>query len=125
MVNTGGINEEYAFKGVSTSPKAEANSVWTIIKEKPGYKIISLINFNGIEDMNWNVPKEKLSSEVKDIEVSVLTCNEIKGVYAASPDFNEGKALKLDFQYVNGDQGNKVKFTVPELKVWNLIYIVC
>lgn len=125
MVNTGGINEEYAFKGVNTSPKAEANSIWTLIKEKPGYKIISLINFNDIEDMNWNVPKEKLSSEVKNIEVSVLTCNEIKGVYAASPDFNEGKALKLDFQYVKGEQGNKVKFTVPELKVWNLIYIVC
>lgn len=125
MVNTGGINEEYAFKGVNTSPKAEANSIWTLIKEKPGYKIISLVNFDGIEDMNWNVPKEKLSSRVKDIEVSVLTCNEIKGVYLASPDFNEGKALKLDFQYEKGEQGNKIKFIVPELEVWDLVYIEC
>lgn len=125
MVSTSGINEDYVFEGVKTSPKAEANSVWTIIKEKPGYKIISLINYNGLEDMNWNVPKEKLPSKVKDIEVSVLTCNEIKGVYVVSPDFNQGKALKLDYEYVPGEQGDKVKFTVPELKVWDLVYIIC
>lgn len=124
MVNTGGINGEYTFNGVEASPKAEAESVWTLIKEKPGYKIINLINYAEMKDMNWNVPKEKLSSEINDIEVSVLTCNKVKAVYAASPDFEEGKALKLDFKYVDSDQGRKIKFIVSKLKIWDLVYIV-
>lgn len=125
LVNTGGINEEYLFKGANTSPKAEKDSVWTLIKEKPGYKIINLVNFNGLENMNWNVEKDKLPTEIRNLEVSLLTCNIVKEVYAASPDINEGKALKLDFEYVEEEQGTKIKFIVPELKVWDLVYIVC
>ncbi|MFA9397963.1 MAG: glycoside hydrolase family 66 protein [Clostridiaceae bacterium] len=124
MVNTGGINEEYVFKGVKTSPKAEADSVWSLVKEKTAYKIINLVNFVGIEDMNWNFPKEKVPSQLRNIEVSVLTCNDIKAVYVDSPDFYHGKALKLDFQYIENEQGRKIKFKVPELKIWNLIYMV-
>lgn len=124
MVNTGGINGEYVFKGIKTSPKADSDSVWSLIKEKPGYKIINLVNFVGVEDMNWNVPKEKLPTEVKNIEISVLTCNVVKAIYIASPDFEEGKALKLDFEYVDGEQGRMIKFVVPVLKVWDLVYIV-
>lgn len=124
MVNTGGINGEYSFKGIKSCPKAEAESVWALIKEKPGYKIINLINYSEIKDMNWNVPKERLSSEATDIEVSVLTCNKVKGVYVASPDFEEGKALELDFLYVDSDQGRKIQFIVPKLKIWDLVYIV-
>ncbi|MCI1579541.1 MAG: glycoside hydrolase family 66 protein [Clostridium beijerinckii] len=124
MVNTGGINEEYVINGVNASPKAEADCIWSLIKEKPGYKIINLVNFAGIGDMNWNVAKEKRPSEIKNIEVSMLTCNEVKGVYVASPDYNEGKALKLDFEYIQSENGNKVKFIIPELKVWDLVYII-
>lgn len=124
MVNTGGINEEYVFKGVKTSPKAEADSVWSLIKEKPGYKIINLVNFYGIENMNWNEPKENEPLTVSNLEISVLTCSEAKAVYMASPDLNNGRALKLDFEYVQGDQGSRIKFLVPELINWNLVYIV-
>lgn len=124
MVNTGGINGEYTIEGVKVSPKAEANSVWSLVKEKSGYKIINLVNFSGIEDMKWNVPKKKAPYTVKDIEISVLTCNEVKAVYVASPDLCYGKALKLNFEYVKSEQGNKIIFTIPELNIWDLIYIV-
>lgn len=123
MVNTGGINGEYVIKGVEASPKAEPDKVWSLIKEKPSFKVINLVNFKGIEDISWNEPKEKLPSKVENIEISVLTCNDVKAVYLASPDLDYGKAIKLDFNYVEGDQGNKIRFVVPKLEIWDLIYI--
>jgi dextranase len=123
MVNTGGINGEYVIKGVEASPKVEADKVWSLVKEKPDFKVINLVNFKGVEDMNWNEPKEKLPTKVENIEVSVLTCNDVKAVYLASPDFEDGKTIRLNFSYVEGDQGNEIRFVVPELYVWDLIYI--
>ncbi|MDT8717510.1 hypothetical protein IAI10_12635 [Clostridium sp. 19966] len=124
MVNTGGINQEYVIKGAQASPKAEKDSIWSLVKEKPGYKIINLVNFNGIEDMNWNEPKGSMPCKLQEIEISVLTCHKVKGIYLASPDINQGKSLELNFKYEESDQGNKIKFVVPELNIWNLIYIV-
>ncbi|OPJ65251.1 glycoside hydrolase family 66 protein [Clostridium oryzae] len=123
MVNTGGINGEYMIKAVQASPKIEADKIWSLIKEKPGFKIINLVNFKGIKNMNWNEPKEELPSKIEGIEISVITCNDVKGVYLASPDLEERKTVELNFSYVEGDQGNELRFTVPELNVWDLVYI--
>lgn len=124
MVNTGGINGEYTISGEKASPKAEANSIWTLIKEKPGYKIINLVNFVGVDNMNWNTAKEKAPAKVKNIVLSLLTCNEIKAVYLCSPDFEQKTLVKLDFEYEETDQGRKLKFEIPILETWDLIYLV-
>ncbi|GKX67643.1 glycoside hydrolase family 66 protein [Inconstantimicrobium mannanitabidum] len=124
MINTGGINTEYVVRGVQASPKAEADKVWSLIKEKAQFKVINLVNFKEIQDMNWNEPKVKLPSKVENIEMSVLTCNDVKGIYLASPDFEDGKAVRLNFNYAEGDQGNEIRFVVPKLEIWDLIYIV-
>ncbi|QAT39898.1 hypothetical protein EQM05_06355 [Clostridium sp. JN-9] len=124
MVNTGGINGEYIISGEKASPKAEANSIWTLIKEKPGYKIINLVNFVGVDNMNWNSAKEKSPCKVKDIVISLLTCNEIKAVYLCSPDFEQGTPVKLNFEYEDTDQGRKIKFKIPILEIWDLVYLV-
>lgn len=92
MAYTGGINDEYVFRGTKYSPKAEPGCVWTLVKERPGYKIINLINFNGIYDMNWNECKENTPVLVRDIEVTALVAEKVGGVYAASPDIDWGKA---------------------------------
>ena len=123
MVNTGGINGEYVITGVKTSPKAKEDCVWSLVKEKSGYKIINLINFIGIEDMNWNNSKEKLPDCVENIDVSILTCYDIKSVYVASPDYNNGMPVKLHFKYVIENQERRVKFNIPKLLVWDLIYL--
>lgn len=124
MTSTGGINGDYIFNNCKASPKAEANCIWTLVKERPGYKIVNLINFNGIDNMNWNEAKEKAPGEINGIELSVITCHEIKGVFTASPDYNNGAAVELDFEYTQSDQGKAVKFSIPSLKVWDLVYLV-
>lgn len=124
MAYTGGINGEYTFKGADFSPKAEANKVWTMIKEKPGYKIINLINFTGIDNMNWNEPKDKRPNVVKDIEVTALVTDEVDGVYLASPDLENGRSIELEYEYVPHAQGSAIRFRVPELRMWDLVYVV-
>jgi dextranase len=124
MAYTGGINGEYTFKGGNFSPKAEADSIWTIIKEKPGYKIINLVNFTGVESMNWNEGKDKRPDVVRNIEIKALITDDVEGVYVASPDMDSCKSVKLDFKYVSHDQGRAISFTVPELRMWDLVYVV-
>ncbi|SKA93047.1 dextranase [Caloramator quimbayensis] len=124
MTCTGGINGEYIFEGAKFSPKAETDKVWTLITEKLGYKIINLVNFTGIENMNWNETKTKRPETIKDIEVTALIVDDIEGIYLASPDFNDGKSIELDFEYVPHGQGKAIRFNVPKLFVWDLIYIV-
>lgn len=124
MVCTGGLNGEYVFKGEGFSPKAEANKVWTLIKEKPGYKIINLINFTGIENMNWNEVKYRRPAEVDNIEVNVLVSEDVKGIFIASPDFDICNSRELDFEYIEHGQGRAVSFKIPKLKIWDMVYLV-
>lgn len=123
MTYTGGINGEYVFNGCTTSPKAEKNSVWTLIKEKPGYKIINLINFMEYENMNWNEGKANLPHTINNIKVTALVVEDVKGVYVASPDYESNGVQKLEYEYVPHGQGRAIKFTIPRLNVWDLVYI--
>lgn len=123
MTYTGGINGEYVFNGCTASPKAEKDSVWTLVKEKPGYKIINLVNFQGYENMNWNEGKASLPATINNIEVTALVVEDVKGVYVASPDNESNTSQSLEYEYVSHGQGKAIKFTVPTLKVWNLVYI--
>jgi len=124
MTYTGGINNEYVFKGCKTSPKAEKNSVWTLVKEKSGYKIINLINFMGYDDMSWNEGKANLPHVVSNIEITALVVEDVKGVYVASPDSELNIAAQsLEYKYVTHGQGKAISFTIPALKVWDLVYI--
>ena len=123
MTYTGGINGEYVFSGAEFSVKPKDNCVWTLIKDKAGYKIINLLNFTGITDMRWNEPKDSEPREIRNIEVTAMLAEEAKGIYTASPDINNGVSEKLNFEYVKNENGRAVRFTVPNLKIWNLIYI--
>ena len=124
MVCTGGLNGEYVFKGQGFSPKAEENKVWTLIKEKPGYKIINLVNYTGIEEINWNEVKCSRPMEVNNIEVIVLVSEDVTGIYIASPDFVMCNSQVLEFDYIEHGQGRAVSFIIPKLKIWDLVYIV-
>ena len=59
MTHADGDNLEYVFEKGSYSTYGEANKVWTIIKEKPGLKVVNLINLCGVADDYWNTGKER------------------------------------------------------------------
>jgi dextranase len=133
MTYTGGINTEYCFKAdkicnsqmqaVRFLPKAKENCVWTIVKEKPCLKIIHLLNYVGVDNINWNEEKQALPEKIDNIEVTALVVEKVIGVYFASPDFNDCMSVSLDFEYVPHSAGRAIKFIVPKLKIWDTIYI--
>ncbi|SHJ26164.1 dextranase [Clostridium cavendishii DSM 21758] len=123
MTYTGGINEEYVFSGSDFSPKPELNKVNTLIKEKENYKVINLVNYIGLENDRWNEAKKLLPNQIDNIEVTALIVEKIKGIYLCSPDFNSGNVIELKYEYVEHSQGQAIKFTIPKLCVWDLVFI--
>lgn len=121
---TGGINGEYTFKNGNFSLKPESDKVWTQIKEMDGIKVINLINYTGINNMNWNEGKQQLPEELSNIEVTCLVVEKVKEVYFASPDFDNCMSRKIDFKYVEHDQGKAIQFIVPKLHIWDIVYIM-
>lgn len=135
MTYNGGINNEYMFKALKSDnsyddsivflPKAKPNCVWTIVKEKPGAKIIHLLNYVGINNIEWNTEKSKMPTEIENIEVDALVVENVKKICYASPDFNNGQITELNFEYVKHSSGKAIRFNVPKLRVWDMIYIIC
>jgi dextranase len=123
MTHVNGINDDYRFSNGRFSSYGEADKIWTIIKEKPGYKIINLINFSGIHSDVWNEPKEKRPSVIENIVIKALINEDIKGVFVCSPDINNGIPQALNFEFEPYCRGKVAVFKVPKLDVWDLIYI--
>lgn len=124
MTHTGGINTEIVFQGdVPIIPNGDLNTVWTIIKELPDYKIIHLLNLVGIENDYWEQGKTARPRKQTDIQCTVLIEKEIRGIYLASPDLLTTEPLELPYQMVEHEHGKAVKFRIPELLIWDMIYL--
>lgn len=121
---TGGINDDYLFSGVECSTAPKAGCVWTQVRHKSGYKVIHLVNFSGITDMNWNCPQAQFPRTIKKISVDAEVAEDVEEVRLMSPDLDGGASRKLKFTNTIRDNGCRaIRFTVPELKVWDLISI--
>lgn len=121
---TGGINSEYKFFGAEFSVQPEPNHVWTQIRHNQNYKVIHLINFTGIENMNWNEVHPKYPETIKGITVEAQIPEKVSELYVASPDFNHGMCEKLNFERLVAENGMAmIRFTIPQLDVWSVVFI--
>jgi dextranase len=124
MTYTGGINSEVMFKGdVPFAPNGDLNTVWTIVKQLQQYQIIHLINLVGLDNDFWEHGKRLRPVEQREIECTVLMEKEVAGVYWASPDFQSVKPVPLTYEIVDHDQGLALKFKIPQLRIWDMVYI--
>ena len=58
-----------------------------------------------------------------DIQFTVQVDNSVKGIYTATPDSDSALCRELDFTEMAAPQGKFVKFTLPELLVWSVVWI--
>lgn len=124
MTYTGGINGEITFHGKAPfEPNGNPGTVWTQVKQMKGYTIIHLINLVGLEDDYWEYGKRSRPEPQHNIECRVLMEREVRGIYLASPDRPSGKPERLAYERVDHSQGYALKFSVPELNIWSMVYI--
>jgi glycosyl hydrolase family 66/carbohydrate binding protein with CBM35 domain len=100
-----------------------ANGIWVVPRRIGPYDIFHLINLVGVDDQ-WRNASEAPQAQ-KDIRLRYYIGDAaIDGVYLASPDFDSGRTMALD--YMNGEdaRGRYVELTVPRLLYWDMVYLV-
>jgi dextranase len=124
LTAAGGINEDLKFqsKKCCFSSKAEADKVWTLVGITNHRMILHLINLCGENDL-WNEAKKSDKIEIDDIVIQILLDRKIKGIYFASPDFNDGRKTALSYRCEIGEQGNYLYLSDIRLQIWSTVWI--
>lgn len=121
---TAGVNTEISFESeVPFAPNGDVGSVWTIIKQKPGYQILQLINLVGIEDDYWEHGKNRRPEPQRGVVCNMLIEHPIEVIYTASPDDPNQDIRFLDYEIVPHEQGLAARFTIPNLEIWSMVVI--
>lgn len=127
MTFTGGINTELTFakEGCVFTPNQELNTVWTIVKEKPGYMILHAINLSGLDNDIWHKGKKNAPQVIASIEIMVEILEEVEGVFWASPDGSTIQSAPLEYQWITKNEysGKYIRFILPSLAYWSMVYI--
>ncbi len=105
---------------VTASSLGMRDSVWYFGKAKDNYNIIHLINVLGNE-VDWRDDEQdkKAPQVLENVELKIYTNEPIKNVLLASPDFNEGLPINLDFK----KEGNYISIILPKLEYWDMIVL--
>ena len=111
-------------KRVSADPKPD--SVWCINRENAnGEMLLSFINLKGVTDLRWadadgtqTMPETQTGLHVKQYvpEKPAHVC-------LASPDKNAGVMKEIPFTTGRDFNGSYVSFILPELAIWDFVYI--
>lgn len=109
----------------ANSNDGEPNKIWAYSKKDSKYEIIQMINLLGVKNNDWraNDGKKETPNKIKDFEVKYYYTNDVNSVYVASPDSNDGKTRSLPFTKGSDGNGEYVKFKVPSLEYWDMIYM--
>ena len=127
MTFTGGINTEIMFskEGYLFSPNQQLNSVWTIVKEKPGYLIMHVINLCELDNDIWYKGKKNPPPVITNIEITVEVVEEVETIFWASPDGSTIQANTLKYEWITKyeNSGRYIRFNLPSLAYWSMLCI--
>ncbi len=124
MTHMGWDNYEYRCGAENWSAYAESGKLWLTVRESEKYKLLSYINLCGCQEDYWNQGKEMPAAQ-KDIVCTVAVDGEIEGIYYASPDLPDGESRSLPYEYLTDEKGKYVRYVLPEVIVWAIVYIKC
>ena len=123
LVNT---ENSVALHGLKVSQDGLPQTVWAFTKAGGGYEVIQLINLyrqttNLWQDSSASTPTPPT---FHNVQVKYYVGQEkVQGVYAASPDFQNGAATQLKYTYSVSKGKRYISFTVPSLQYWDMIYL--
>lgn len=117
---------EIEIPNIKTSEDGASNTIWTFSKKKSECETIQLINLLGINYSNWRDDLGKCNMPtVKDnftLKYYIGKAN-IKNVYLASPDINDGSLQKLNYTNRRDNKGDYLEIHIPKLMYWDMVYI--
>ncbi|WP_179393958.1 glycoside hydrolase family 66 protein [Lacticaseibacillus absianus] len=117
-----GINDEIVLQGVSYASKPVVGRVWVLVKKTKTFEVIHLINLVGAAHTQWAERNEGHPDLCEHIVIRVESvARRPKRVYSASPDSSNWK--ELSYQIFESERGIFYEIAVPQLLIWNLIYI--
>ena len=120
MTHMGWDNYEYQCLSHPVSVWGEAGKLWLILREKPERKCLFSVNLCGCGDDFWNKGKP-MPAPKRDVCWQVQVDRPVKKICTASPEAPE--ARELPFHYTDSDMGCFVRFCIPEVAVWNVVWI--
>lgn len=106
---------------VHFSSQPEQGKVWSFAKQKENKKVIHFINFFDAATMEWRDTHANQAEpqDRKHLTVQMEETRPIKKIWMASPDKQNGVPIPLSFKQEN----EKVTFTLPSLKYWDMAVI--
>ena len=110
----------------NVSEKPEKNGVWCIGKENDkGEMTLNFINLTGLDDLSW--PDENGTQATpqtkKRLPVRQYVSEYPSRVYLASPDRADAGMEELPFVTGFDFGGKYVSFVLPELAIWDCVYL--
>jgi len=99
----------------------KTGNIVTYARNVDDKQVISLLNFRNVDDLSWRDfnGTRRAPSLALDVPVSITTTKKVSNVWVATPDYHAGAVQQLAFR----QQGDKLTFTVPQLKYWTMIVI--
>lgn len=111
--------------GVNTSTLGNGNSVWNFAKSNDKYSMVHLINLIGNQN-DWRDDNQKKVAPIakSDLVIRLYTDKDYKSVKVASPDFNNGLPLNLEYKKIKDSQNRDcLEVKLPILEYWDMIIL--
>ena len=118
----GGINEDIQFEAENCvfSTDAEADTVWSMIRESGSRLNIQLVNLHG-NNARWNEAKAAPKA-AENIRIHVRLDRPIAGAFAASPDGEGLSAERLPLTCQQTPQGRIYTAELARLDYWAAVW---
>ena len=121
MTHFGWDNTEYRCS-CPASVSGEPGKLWLILREKPGMKLVSVLNLCGESSDLWAEGHNECLPQ-KAVQLDVQVFGAVKRVLTASPDAAGGDLVRLPAALMQGERSPEVHLTLPELTRFAFILI--
>ncbi len=91
------------------------------VKEFGDKDVIHFLNFSNANSLEWRDTNgtQTEPSTITNADIVFQTARPVKKVWLASPDFKKGVPVTLS----HTQAGNEVRFSLPELKYWDMVVV--
>lgn len=109
--------DEWSRAGLNPDFISTGESLWTVARKYPGFLVISIVNFNGLNsDQRWD-EAHSVPIPCQNMPVGIQTPHSPSRIFWDIPENNGPR--EIDFEYQDGT----LKFQVPQINTIGLVAI--